>query len=112
MAGVDGVGAAAIDDDVFDVDDMDDIQPGNLRSELMKTKIRSFYKSLNQEPPEFIDPNDFEYKGDHLFLKTDGESVQLTTKPDPTKFLRKNTLKQRLSVRDQGRLDICTRPKT
>ena len=106
MAGVDRVGAAAIDDDVFDVGDMDDIQSGNLRSELMKTKIKSFYESLSQEPPEIIDPNDFEYENDNLYLKNDDGRIQLTNKRDPTKFLAKSTLRRNLDIMDQDRLGI------
>ena len=61
----------------------------SLMNELIRPKIRSFYQSIGQEEPEFIDPNDFELKeGDHLFLKTDGDPIRLTTKPDPTKFLK------------------------
>ena len=46
-------GGEDIIDDVFNpADDMEQpIQHGSLRSELMKTKIRSFYESLSQEPP-------------------------------------------------------------
>ena len=98
------------DYDVFDPgDNMEERTPSHLslRNELIKPKVRSFYESIGQEPPEVIDPNDFELKtGDHLFFKTGDDPVQLTTKPDPTKFLKKSTLKQRLSVNDQNRLGI------
>ena len=101
------------DYDAFDHgDDMEDspllfMPTRSVRDELVENKVRRFYNSLGQEPPDFIDPNDFELdKDDHLYLKTDEGKVQLTTKPDPSKFLAKSTLKQRLSVIDQSRLNI------
>ena len=109
-------GGRDLDEDIHD--DYDVFEPGDdmresiprrqsLMGELIKPKVRSFYESLGQEPPDIIDPNEFELDArNHLFFRTDGDPVQLTTKPDPTKFLKRSTLKQRLSINEQNRLGI------
>eukprot|EP00745_Piridium_sociabile_P030729 TRINITY_DN50_c0_g3_i1.p2 TRINITY_DN50_c0_g3~~TRINITY_DN50_c0_g3_i1.p2 ORF type:complete len:398 (-),score=16.42 TRINITY_DN50_c0_g3_i1:273-1466(-) len=82
----------------------------SMRHELTEQKVRSFYNSIGNEPPEVIDPNDFELRdGDHLFVKNDqGKFERLTTQSDATKFLQKSTIRRRLSVVDLRRLNIET----
>lgn len=101
------------DYDVFDEvgDDMSEAtssrQRSSLRRELMENRVRSFYESIGQEAPEVIVHDDFELKDDHLYLKKDnGELVRLTTKPDHFKFLKKSTVRNKLSVSEQRRFDI------
>ena len=101
------------DHDVFlPGDDMSEDNPPRhylaLREELMESKVRDFYKSLEQEPPEVWDSNDFEMDSkNHLFVKDEkGNKIKLTTEKNPHKFLKKSTIRQRLSVSDQNKFNI------
>ena len=102
------------DEDFAPGDDMSEHMPQisshhhSIKNEIILTKVNQFYQSLDQQPPEVLDPNDFEIdSNDHLHYKTKvGGKVHLTNKRDSTKFLEASTLRQRLNIEDQHRLGI------
>jgi predicted nucleic acid-binding Zn-ribbon protein len=70
-----------------------------MRHELLKSKVDDFYKSMSQTP-DVKDYSNFEFgkDGQHLHLKTDKGTVQLTNHNNPSKFLKLSTIKSKIGT--------------
>ena len=75
------------------------------RTQLIKDKVDSFYRSTGLSP-DLVDPNNFRIDKDgHLFyIKEDNTQIQLTHRNDPSKYLSLATIRTKFgSVHDMRR---------